>query len=1008
MTRSSNQVSSAVRSALFLSAVAAAAAAGAPAMAADAEGPAAPEASAPAVQEVIVTGSRIRDPNLVSMSPISTVSADDIQATGYSRVEDVLNNLPMVFAGQNSTVSNGADGTATVDLRGLGPERTLVLVNGRRLGPGFGDGRNFSDINQIPAQLIQRVDVLTGGESAVYGADAVAGVVNFVLDTHFQGIKVDASYDFHQHHQHNAAVQFPQASGFATPDSNVNTGFGKNVSVLIGANFDDNKGNATFYATFDKAAAVLEGKYDYAACTLNAHKGNTLACGGSGTSAKDGAGGYFQAYGSDGTALFTNTVDGKTGAFRPFQVPGDLYNYGPLNFYQRPNERWTAGSFINYDINEHLTAYGEAMFSRNTSAAQIAASGDFFTTTFIPCANPLLTAEERGVICSPANLAAQGQTTGMNLYIGRRNVEGGGRVATFNSNTMRILTGLRGDIAEGWNFDVYAQRSSVDSSNGNLNYFSAANVANALNVVTDPATGQPTCQSVLNGTDPLCVPWNIWVPNGVTKAALNYLQVPLLVEATTTEQVVSGSVTGNLGQYGIQLPTASAGLQVNVGAEWRSESADFVPDYLSIQGNAEGAGGSTLPNRGAFHVRELFTEFSLPIANEQAWAQSLTFNGGYRYSDYSVGFKTNTYMARLEWAPVGDVRFRASYQRAVRAPNILELYGPQTVGLDGSQDPCAGPTPVGTAAQCALAGVTDKYGSIATNPAGQYNGFIGGNPNLQPEKADTYSAGIVFTPHWVENLNLAVDYYNIKVANVIGPVGGDTIVLDCIFTGNPGYCGAIHRDANGSLFKTNAGFVTDPNVNQGKLLTRGIDIKADYRVPLPALGSVSFNLEGTKLVDITTQPLSTFPVSYNCEGVFGTTCGAPQPAWRHVFSTTWHTPWSALDLTARWRYIGSASSQQTTSNLLLTGNPLPLTSHIPAYNYIDLTGRIRVYKSVMLQVGVNNLADKDPPIIPTNGGGYGNDCPTITPRGSSCNGNTFPGTYDALGRFFFAHASVQF
>jgi iron complex outermembrane receptor protein len=1002
MSKSSNQVSRAVRRALIVSAMAASAAA--PAMAQDQ--PAAPEAAP--LLEVIVTGSRIKDPNLISMSPISTVSAADIQNTGFSRVEDVLNNLPMVFAGQNSTVSNGADGTATVDLRGLGPERTLVLVNGRRLGPGFGDGRNFSDINQIPAQLIERVDVLTGGESSVYGADAVAGVVNFVLNTHFQGIKVDANYSFYQHHNNNSVGHYASDAGFATPDSSVNTGFGKNVSVLMGSNFADNRGNATFYATYDRQAATLQGKYDYSACTLKAAKGNTLSCGGSGTSAKNGAGGYFQAYGG-GVPLFTNTVDGLTGAFRPFDVPGDLYNYGPLNFYQRPNERWTAGSFINFEVNDHLTAYGEAMFTRNTSQAQIAPSGDFFTTTFIPCNDPLLTAEERGVICSPANLAAQGQTDGMDLLIGRRNVEGGGRIATFDSNTLRILTGLKGDIADGWSFDVYAQQSTVDSSNGNLNYFSAANVANALNVVTDPATGQPACQSAINGTDTLCVPWNIWKPNGVTKEALNYLQVPLLIEATTTERVVSGSVTGDLGKYGAQLPTADHGLQVNVGAEWRSESADFNPDYLSIQGNAEGAGGATLPNRGSFNVRELFTEINLPIANKQPWADSLTFNAGYRWSDYSEGFKTNTYMGRLEWAPIGDVRLRMSYQRAVRAPNILELFGPQSVGLDGSQDPCAGAAPVATQAQCTLAGVSAaQYGHISTNPAGQYNGFIGGNAKLQPEKADTYSAGVVFTPHWVDNLSISMDYYNIKVSDVIGPVGADTIALDCVFTGNPQYCGAIHRDENGSLWKTNNGFVTDPNVNLGSFLTRGLDFKTDYRLPLAGLGNLSFHLEGTKLIDITTRPLKGFPVSYNCEGLFGTTCGASQPSWRHVLSTTWSTPWDALDITLRWRYLGSASSQQSTSNLLLTGNPLPLTEHIPAYNYIDMTARFKVYKSVMLQLGVNNLADKDPPIIPTNGGGYGNDCPTITTKGSSCNGNTFPGTYDALGRFIFAHVSAQF
>ena len=445
----------------------------------------------PGLEEVVVTGSRITSPNLTAISPITSVDAGYIGSTNLTRVEDILNNLPMVFAGQNSTVSNGADGTATVNLRGLGPQRTLVLINGRRLGPGVGSGTNVSDLNEIPAALIERVDILTGGASSVYGADAVAGVVNFVLNTHFEGVKVDASYSFYQNHNNNPIAQAAlAAAGDPRPDGNVDTGFGKNVSVLMGSNFADNKGNATFYFTYDRAAAVLEGQYDYAGCVLDSTRTGGLKCGGSPWSAKNGAGGYFQAYNSPGHAAFTNTVDGKTGAFRPFTAADD-YNFGPLNFYQRPNERFTGGSFVNYNINDHLNAYGEVMFSRNSSQAQIAASGDFFTATPIPCADPLLTAAERTAICAVA--AAQGTPNAATLYIARRNVEGGGRIASFVGNSFRAITGLKGDIIDGLTFDVYAQRASTDSTVNNLNFFAADRVANALNVITNPATGLPAC-----------------------------------------------------------------------------------------------------------------------------------------------------------------------------------------------------------------------------------------------------------------------------------------------------------------------------------------------------------------------------------------------------------------------------------------------------------------------------------------------------------------------------------
>jgi iron complex outermembrane receptor protein len=960
------------------------------------------------LEEVVVTGSRITSPNLTAISPITSVDAGYISATNLTRTEDILNNLPMVFASQNSTVSNGSDGTSSVNLRGLGPKRTLVLVNGRRLGPGSGSGTNVSDVNEVPAALIERVDILTGGASSVYGADAVAGVVNFVLNTHFEGVKIDTSYSYFQHDNNNSTAQNAvNAAGDTLPDHSVNTGFGKNVSVLMGSNFADNKGNATFYLTYDKAAAVLEAKYDYASCVLDSKKAGSLACGGSGTSAKNGAGGYFQAYGSGGgAALFTNTVDGKTGAFRPFTA-ADTYNFGPLNFFQRPNERWTGGSFINYEINEHLTAYGEVMLARNTTDAQIAASGDFFTKTPIPCTDPLLTAAEAAAICAAAT--AQGTPGGTaNLYIGRRNVEGGGRVLDVTNNTIRAVAGLRGDIIDGLTFDVYAQRDSTDTIFRNLNYFDATRVQNALNVITNPATGQPACQSFVNGTDTNCVPWNIWVPNGVTPAATNYLSIPLLTDATTIEYVVSGSVTADLAKWNIKSPLADEGIKINLGAEYRSESAVFSPDLASEEGNAEGSGGPTTPVAGDYHVNEVFTEFGIPLIDHKPFAESVGLELGYRYSNYNLGFNTNTYKIGGEWAPTSDVRLRASYSRAVRAPNIAELFSPQSVALDGSTDPCSGATPKGTQAQCLLTGVSAaQYGHIGANSAAQYNGFIGGNPNLTPEKSDTYSAGIVLTPHFIENFSMSFDYYNIKLQDTIGAIGADTIINNCIATGDPVFCSAVHRDPNGSLFRTQQGFITDTNVNFGSLTTRGVDAKINYRLGLTDFGSVLFNLEGTRLINLGTQPLTGGP-AYDCAGLFGTTCGAPNSKWRHVFNTTWATPWSGFDLTARWRFLSGTDSEQISQNTQLAGNPLPLTQHIKPYNYFDLSADVSLYKMFKLQVGVNNVLDKDPPIITSGGGGFVSDCPTITPNGSSCNGNTFPGTFDSLGRFFFARLTAQF
>jgi iron complex outermembrane recepter protein len=994
------------------------------------------EANAAPIQEVVVTGSRLRTPNETAISPITTVSAADVQATGLTRVEDVLNNLPMVFAGMNSTTSNGADGTATVDLRGLGPQRTLVLVDGLRLGPGNGTGRNFSDVNQIPAALIERVDVLTGGASAVYGADAVAGVVNFVLNTHFEGIRVDAGYHFNQHNNNNqdgtdAALT---AANDPIPSSSVNAGFGKNVAILMGSNFADNKGNATAYITYDNQGAALQNKFDYSACSLAGQSNNTLACGGSGTS----KGGRFYASTPHGHSFIFHTVL-PNGTFAPIGTPGnaDTYNYGPLNYYQTPNERWTAGTFVNYDVNSHVNVYLNVMFTRNSSQAQIAPSGDFFEPSFIPCADPILTAQERATLCTASNLAAQGNPyetyngvnyPGLNMGIERRNVEGGDRIATFQNDAAREVIGLKGDFGEAWTYNVYAQHGTVDGSNTNENYLSNPLIEEALNVLpgpNGPVCGGPTAKSgpliptpayatptnpitsrsTGYSVDPACVPYNVWVPGGVTPAALAFMQTPLTEQDTVTEYVVDGSVTGDLGKYGAKLPWADDGLQANIGAEWRSESSSFLPDYEEQQGNAGGGGGAVPPVSGGFTVREAFTELRLPIAQHQPFAEDLSLEGGYRYSEYSEGFDTNTYKLGLEWAPVRDLRLRGSYQRAVRAPNIGELYTPQTVGLDGSQDPCTGTTPTASKAACTASGLNPTlYGHLNANPANQYNGLLGGNPNLQPEISDTYSFGVVLQPRVLPNLTVSVDYFDIKIKDVISSIGGNTILLDCLATLSPTFCNDVHRDSGGSLWKTNNGYILDTTVNEGALATRGIDIKGSYRQALPGLGSLLFSLEGTYLEALTVTPVPGFG-SYDCVGYFGDSCGGATPKWRHVFNTTWSTPWDGLDVTLRWRYIGSQTSEQTSSNTFLAGSPYPPTQSISAFNYIDLSGVFNVYKNLRLQVGVNNIFDKAPPLY-ING-----DCSTgsgFAGGGANCNGNTYPGYYDAMGRYIFVTLTAQF
>jgi iron complex outermembrane recepter protein len=955
----------------------------------------------PTVETVTVTGSRIATPNLTSISPVTAISGEDIVNTGRARVEDVLNTIPQIFGSQNSGVSNGSNGTALVNLRDLDSKRTLILINGRRLGPGDpsgGFGRNSygADVNMIPSTLIERVDVLTGGASSTYGADAVAGVVNFVMNTHFEGVKVEASYGFYDHDNGNSIRSVLSDSNISVP-GNVHAGFTKDINFVLGMNTPDNKGNATFFATYRNIASILQGPYDYSACTLNS--GDTFSCGGSSTSGPPYSNGRFRVSGKSGLG---QTIDAN-GNVIPF-TGNNLYNFGALNYYQRPDERYTAGSFAHYEFNDHADVYGEFMFMRDDTTSQIAPSGSFFGGSpfdaagalSVPCSNPFLTTSELNAWCG-------GSTAGnVSLQIGRRNVEGGPRQQEITHSDYREVIGVRGEINDAWKYDVSGQNGQVELSSIYLNDMSWSNIQKSLNVVSTP--NGPQCQSAIDGSDPLCVPWNIFQPGQVSPAATNYLAIPLLLRGTVTERVANANFTGDLGKYGVQLPTAKSGLMVNIGGEYRQEKSDFQPDASYINNLGAGQGGATLPVSGGYSVREGFVEARLPLMEEKPFARSLAFETGYRYSDYSLNFQTNTYKFGLEWTPIEDVRFRGSFQRAVRVPNVGELYSATQVALDGVTDPCAGAAPTLTAAQCARTGVSAaQYGNVDSNPASQYNGFIGGNPNLQPETAITKSFGVTLTPSMIEGLRVSVDYFDIRITNAIQAPNSDFTLIGCAQTGDPNVCGRIHRDAQGSLLTT-TGFVDDLLTNIGELSTKGIDFDVGYKVNAGAAGRFNFTLVGTYTDKFETMPQP--GASYDCAGYFGGICGAPLPQWRHTFTTNWSTPIKGLDLTVAWRYLDAVKLDSFAPGLaFLDGsyataagtNGAPATDQrLSSRSYIDLSASYQLNR-YRLRLGVNNLTDKDPPIIGA----------TTCPAGP-CNGNTWPVIYDVAGRYMYAMMTAEF
>lgn len=997
---------------LFATTLLAGLAFGAPALAQQATEPPAP--ADVEADTIVVTGSRIPQANLVTTSPVTQITSEEITSSGVSRIEDLTNELPQVFAAQGSNVSNGASGTAQVNLRGLGANRTLVLINGRRMPYGSPNSA-AADLNQIPGSIVESVEVLTGGGSAVYGSDAIAGVVNFKLKDDFEGFRVDGQYGFSQHNNDSddgylrqviAARGTTNPSQYKLPDDNVVDGYSKEVSLLFGTSTADGRGNVTAYASYRSNDAILQSQRDYSACVLSNPSTSAVVgvpagathwnCGGSATSFP----GYFYFNGAGNTINFT------TGQFVPFTA-ANQYNFGPLNYYQRPDERYSAGAFAHYEINDHAEVYAELMFSDYTSDAQIAPSGNFFNTTTINCDNPLLTASMATSICG----AAAGTPTTASLYIARRNVEGGGRDDDLNYQSSRYVVGIRGEIVDDWSYDLSAARSRVTLTRSYKNELSVSRLGRALDVIDNPLLPgiNPVCRSVVNGTDPACVPWNIFAANGVTPAALNYLQIPLLQTGETVQQDVIGTVAGTLP---VKSPFAASGLAAVFGVEYRRDELNAISDSNFQSGDGAGQGGPTLPLSGHTDVFELFTEVRLPLLEDQPFAKLLSIDAAYRYSDYNSGTTTDTYKFGGEWAPVEDVRFRGSFSRAVRAPNIIELFAAQGAGLFNlGFDPCdnvnngADPVP----AQCIGVNpwqvtATQSNAGGLNNPAGQYNGLFGGNPNLEPESADTTTLGVVFTPDFVPGLTISLDYFKIEVENLITATGTG-VLSDCYSNNNLTACNAIVRNpTNGRLFGGNAAYrVFALNTNIGGLETAGYDINAGYQFDIGSLGSLGFQLTGTYLDKLTTNEGGSRK-PYDCVGKWSgdANCGTPSPEWRHRVRATWDTPLN-VQLNATWRYFGEVTREENRAGQGgFEANPATpvantLGTVLEAQNYFDFGGSWQVLDNVSLRFGVNNALDKDPPLSTSThvGAGFGN-------------GNTFPQVYEATGRYFFAGATLDF
>lgn len=938
-------------------------------------------AGAQEIQKVEVTGSRIPSINVEGPSPITSLSAKDIKVDGVTRVEDLLNNLPQVFANQGANISNGATGTANVSLRGLGADRTLVLVNGRRLPQGSVNS-SAADLNQIPASLIKRVDVLTGGAGAVYGAGAVAGVVNFILKDNFEGVEVNLNTSGYNHQNKEDNVRSIVTSrGFAVPGNAGYDGRIQDFSVLIGGNFDGGKGNATAFFSYKETNKILQSARDFSACSLNAD-GDTAACGGSSTTAA----GRIR---NRATAIDYTNADAN-GTARRLNLATDAYNFGPLNYYQRPSDTYVFNAQAHYDIHPSVQVYQEFNFHNNSTVAQVAPGGIFYAQpATIRFDNPLLSASWRQAL----GLVNPGDTASVN--IGRRNIEGGGRQTRLTDTSFREVLGVKGEISN-WSYNIFGQYARVDHQESNNNYFAIDRIRRALDVVVGPG-GQAACRSAIDGSDPACVPYNLFRIGGVTPAQLAYLQVDGLINGQVEQNVVGANIASDLGNYGIKLPTATSGVGVSFGVERRFEKKVYTPDSQNQSGNLSGAGGVVSALSGSYSVKEAFGELKVPLVEKKPFIDSLEVSGSYRYSDYSTGPTTSTYGFGVEWAVVKEARLRGTYQRAVRAATLNELFTAQSVSLGGpTNDPCTGPKPTASAAACANTGVTAaQYGRLDQNTTNQYNSLGGGNPSVNPEKGTTYTFGLALNP--IKNFNATIDYFNIKVEDQIGSVDPTIALNQCLSTANPLYCNLIKRNSEGSLWTNDQGYVVTALTNIGATKTSGIDLGAAYAYKIGSLGSLGFTLNGTILTKLELEPVPGLG-KYDCKGLYGVSCGTSNPTWRHKFRTSWDTPWN-VSIAATWRHFNSVKHDSTSKyELLNSDGPVgAFDAKLKQADYFDLNAAWAVTKGVVLTAGVNNLFDQNPPIFTSSGA-----------SGSVANGNTFPQVYDAFGRKLYLNLTAKF
>ncbi len=997
-------------------------------------------AAAPADDVIVVTGSRIVRPNLDSASPITSLSAQELTQTGDVSLGDTLNKLPALratFSGSNSTRNIGTAGVSILDLRGLGTNRTLVVVNGRRHVTTTPGNANV-DINTIPVDLIERVDVVTGGNSAVYGSDAVAGAVNFVLKRNYDGLRIRGQ------------------SGI-TPRGDRPSYFG---SITGGKNFADDRGNIaasleysqndplyftdrrrysdgrrqfnltenvlnepgsgngvpdTTFLTNVRNIAISEGGAITSACptavagdAANAAR-RAFNCTGE-TSNTGAALGRVFVFDNGGNLVPNNVVKD----FRPFgsgNAIGGLGSTQRLTGQLQPGvKRYSANVLAHYDVSDAFRPFVEAKYVRIDAIQE---GQPTFLQGTLPALysvnNPFLTDQARSVL---AQTLAPGATS---FTAQRINVDFGARGENHRRETYRIVAGVEGTFNTDWRYEAsfnYGHLDTFYTTRGNVNVERFRNSQNAVRNAAGNIVCGINADGITGNDDASCVPVNLFGLGAPSAEALNYFVVNSSRRQKADQYDATAFVSGDLSQL-FELPGGPVAF--SIGGEYRRETAYSAFDEVTRSG-ATFLNAIPVFDPPAQVVKEAFGEIRIPLLKDVPFFNELTIDGAGRISNYNIGQTGTvyTYNAGLTWSPIRDVRFRGSYARAVRAPTQSDLFAaPSQTFLNGLVDPCSQNNirnnPNRTA-NCAAAGVptTQTFNGITepfTNvPTAGISGLNGSNQNLREETADSFTGGFILQPSAIPGLTLSVDYYNITIDNVIFALAPQTIINQCYDSPsgiNNQYCAALTRNPNGTFAGqtgvTNGGvqvsfpatgqsFLSGP-FNFAKQKTSGIDADLSYSrdiggAKVTVRGIVSYLINRDNYTDINTP---TFIDQQKFE--------VGDPEWSGSFTT--NVDFGVFDLNYNMRYIGkqTVAAEYETQNSV-QGRPARDPDAFPFVFYPDVTyHNVRIGADVnekfRFYAGMDNVFDRQPPYDLTGTTGA-------------------QGIYENVGRFMYAGFEAKF